>query len=658
VGEEIVRRRLAAILAADIAGYSRLMGEDDVATFRDLKGHQAAVLPLIGEYGGRIIDTAGDGIMAEFPSAIGAVECAIRLQTVMAERNVDVPANRRMEFRVGINIGDVIHDEVRIYGDGINIAARLENVAAPGGICISEDVFRQVRDKLTIPCHDLGEKELKNIARRVRTYGLIKLVEQEVAPPAPAAPPPLSIAVLPFVNLSRTDEFEYFADGLSEELLNVLAKIRGLRVTSRTSAFSFKGKDIDIPTIAQKLGVGHILEGSVRTAGKRVRVMAQLVEVAADSHIWSEMYDRELDDIFAVQDDIAQSVVNELRSRLLGAPADEKVAKEAAAKVIAEVQEATRGRSENPEAFRLYLRGQFLRVHLTRDSVAQAVACYEEALKLDPDYALAWAGLARAVSDQIGQNFVNREEGYAKATHAAARAIELEPDLAEAHIARGWILRAWDWDWKGAEASFERALALAPGNAMAMNAAANLFGNLGRLEDATTLLKRAVGLDPLNVAANRNLGLYCLASGALDEAAHALDLTLQLSAMGGLTRTWRAMVEVSRGRLDEALAEAQAEVSDIFRLVALAVVRARRGERAQSDEALGELVARHGKDSPYQVAEVYGQRDEPDKAFEWLERAFASRDPGISYIKIDPFLVPLHADARWRPLLERMGLAD
>ena len=652
MSEEIVKRRLAAILAADIAGYSRLMGEDDVATFRDLKGHQAAVLPLVAQFGGRIIDTAGDGIMAEFPSAVGAVDCAIQLQSVMEARNVGVPETRRMDFRVGINLGDVIHDEVRIYGDGINIAARLEGIAAPGGICISEDVHRQVRDKLTIPCHDLGEKELKNIARRVRAYALVKVNPQEVGG---AGPPALSIAVLPFVNMSRNEEHEYFADGLSEEILNVLSKIGGLKVTSRTSAFSFKGKDVDLPTIAQKLKVGHVLEGSVRAAGNRVRVSAKLIEVAADSQVWSDNYDRELDDIFAVQDDITQSVVNGLRSRLLPAEAD---AKAEARKVIAEVQEATRGRSDNPEAFRLYLRGQFLRVHLNRESAAQAVACYEEALGLDPEYALAWAGLARALSDQVGQNWLPREAGIARAKQAADKAIALAPELAEGHIARGWILRAWDWDWKGAEASFEQALALAPGSAMALNAAATAFGNLGRLDDAIALFRRAAVLDPLNVAVNRNLGLYCLARGLLDDAARALDAALQLSPQGGLTRAWRALVELGRGRLDQALAEAQAEASEIFRNVATAVVQAWRGEMEASEAALAELVASHGADSPYQVAEVHAGRGEADAAFEWLERAFAFRDPGLSYVKIDPFLLRLHSDPRWQSLLGRMDLAD
>lgn len=649
VSEEIVRRRMAAILAADIAGYSRLMGEDDVATFRDLKGHQAAIFPLVGEHGGRIIDTAGDGIMAEFPTAIGAVECALQLQAVMESRNVGVPQNRRMEFRIGINIGNVIHDEVRIYGDGINIAARLENVAQPGGICLSEDAYREVRDRLSVPAHDLGERELKNIARRVRAYALLKVPPQE--PAAQAVP----IAVLPFVNMSRNEEHEYFADGLSDEILNVLSKVGGLKVTSRTSSFSFKGKDVDLPTIAQALKVSHVVEGSVRASGARVRVKAQLIEVAADTQVWSETYDRELDDIFAVQDDITGAVANALRLRLLGRQAD---AKAEAARVIAEVQEATRGRSENAEAFRFYLRGQFLRALLDRESATQAVACYESALALDPEYALAWAGLARAVSDQIGQNWVPREQGIARAKAAADKAIALAPDLAEGYIARGWILRAWDWDWRGAEAAFERALKLSPDNVLAMNAAATLFGNLGRLDDAIVIFRRAAGLDPLNVAVNRNLGLYCLANGAYDEAAAALEAALQLSAKGGLTHAWRSLVELRRGRADEALAFAEKETSEIFRDVAVAVVQAHRGEGEASEAALERLVASHGADSPYQVGEVHAGRGEVDPAFEWLERAFACRDPGLSYVKIDPFLQSLHGDPRWRALLARMNLAD
>ena len=459
--------------------------------------------------------------------------------------------------------------------------------------------------------------------------------------------------MLPFVNMSRDEENEYFADGLSEELLNVLSKIKGLRVAARTSSFKFKGADVEIPVAAQKLGVAHVLEGSVRKAGKRVRITAQLVKASSDSHLWSETYNRELDDIFAVQDDIAQSVVQELRQRLLGASAD---ASANAAKVIADVQAASKGRSDNPEAFRLYLQGQFFRSHLTRDSLANAIECYEHALALDPDYALAWAGLSRVASDQAGQNWVPRDDGYEKARNAALKAIAFEPTLAEGHTALGWVLWAHDWNWTEAQASFNRALELAPGSTLAINAAATLVGNLGNLDEAIGLFRRAVQLDPLNVSFNRNLGLYSLAAGLLDEAETALNRTLQISPQGGMTHCWRSLLRIAQGRLDEALADAKNESSEIFRLVATAVVQFALNDRVASDAALTELIETQGADSPYQVAEVFAARDDADKAFEWLDRTYLDRDPGLSYMKMDPFLRPLRDDPRWRLLLDRMQM--
>ena len=658
MAEERLRRRLAAILAADIAGYSRLMGDDDAATVRDLKGHQAAVLPLISEFGGRIIDTAGDGILAEFPSAVGAVECATRLQEVMAARNQDKPENRRMQFRVGINLGDVIHDEARIYGDGINVAARLENMAEPGGICISEDVYRQIRDKLDLPCRDLGEKELKNIARPVRVYALAgataDLPKVSAAPPTVLGPQPLSIAVLPFVNMSRDEENEYFADGLSEELLNVLAKIRGLRVTSRTSAFSFKGKDIDIPAIAQKLGVAHVLEGSVRKSGKRVRITAQLIEVASDSHLWSDTYDRELDDIFAVQDDIARSVVKQLRRALLRDEPEES----AGAQIQSEVRAATKGRTGSAEAYQLFLQGQFFRDRLERENTARAIERFQQALKIDPDYALALAGMSRALSDQAGQSWIPFAEGFDKARATAERALALEPELPEGHAALGWVLVMYDWDWKGADAAFRRALELAPGNAPSMNGLATLVGNLGKFEEAIVLLRRAVELDPLNVPYNRNLGLYSLAAGSLDEAETALRRARHIGPQGGLTCLWLGLLLLSKGMPDEALEMVRKERNEVFRLVGVAVAHFARGERDASDKALQELIHKHGEEALYQVAGVYGSRGDAENAFKWLEKTYAQRDPGLSYMKMDPLLKGLQGDPRWQSLLQRMKLAD
>ena len=461
-----------------------------------------------------------------------------------------------------------------------------------------------------------------------------------------------SIAVLPFVNMSRDQENEYFADGLSEELLNVLARVRGLRVASRTSAFSFKGQNIDIPTIARKLNVATVLEGSVRASGKRVRVTAQLIQVATDSHLWSETYDRELDDIFAVQDDIAQTVLKELRRALLGEEPDAA----ATAKAKAEIEEAAKGRSTNPEAYRLYLEAQFFRAHLTRESIAKAIEYYEKAVAIDPEYALAWAGLSRARSDQAGQNWGPLAEGYEAARAAAMQAIALEPQLSDAHTALGWVQRSYDWDWQGAEASFLRALEVDPQNALSMNAAAILTGNLGMLDEAVELLQRAIKLDPLNVSIHRNLGLYALAAGDLTLAQLALTETLQLSPQAGLTNCWLALVRLKQQRNDEALAAALREVNEIFRLVALAVVHHAMGDAAPSDESLHELIDQHS-DSPYQIAEVLASRNEADAAFEWLERTYANRDPGLAYVKMDPLMQPLREDARWQPFLGKMRLA-
>jgi adenylate cyclase len=673
-----VTRRLAAILAADIAGYSRLMGEDEAATVRALKGHQTEVLPMVAEYNGRIIDTAGDGILAEFASVIDAVECALDIQATMYRRNQAEVASRRMQFRIGINLGDVIHDEVRIYGDGINVAARLEGIAQPGGICISAKVHAEVNDKLKLEFLDLGEQWLKNIARPVQVFAVkvegfdpaafavaTPAAAAPTLPPAQAAAPPVaappvaaetapSIAVMPFVNMSQDEEYGYFATGLSEELLTMLAKISGLRVASRTSAFSFKGKDVDIPTVAKSLHVAHVLEGSVRKSGKRVRIVTQLVEAASDSNLWAETYDRDMEDVFAVQDDIAQCVVKELRVALgLGGTrkVDDRV-------IEAEVHAATKGRSQNVDAYNLYLEGQEYRGRLKREDTAKAVECYLRALQIDPGYALAWAGLSRAYSDQAGQAWVQAAEGFSRAKAAAQRALAREADLAEGHAALGWVQRHFEWDWKGAEASFRRALEAAPGNTLAMNASADMLAALGRFDEAIALARRATSLDPLNIPVHRNLAMYCIAAGQLDEAERVLRQVLQMGAPGLLTFTWLGVIALARGNPEEALELVSQEVSDIFQRVGLCVTYHALGRLTDFDAVLAELIAEHGKDSPYQIAEIHGACGNADQAFEWLDRACVERDPGVSYLRVDPFLPRLHRDARWLPLLRQLGLAD
>ena len=465
-----------------------------------------------------------------------------------------------------------------------------------------------------------------------------------------------SIAVLPFVNTSDDAANEYFADGLAEELLNVLSKIRGLRVASRTSAFSFKDAKVDIATVAQKLNVATILEGSVRKAGNRVRISAQLIHVATDSHLWSATYDRELEDIFAVQDDIARSVVKELRAALMG----EKPDAAASAAVKAEIQAAARGRGANAEAYRLYLQANFHHDRLTPQDFAIAIDAYREALKLEPNYALAWTGLSIAYAYHTGQGWpgTSFDEGFRLAREAAEKAIQLAPDLAESHNARGVIRYMNDWDWKGAQASFARALELAPGSVLIIRNAAELLRALGRYDEAIALLRQAIEFDPLSGVVYRYLARSYLAAGRLDEAQTAIRKSLELSPHAGIGHYYQSEICRAQGRFEEALEAAKREIHNTFRLLALANVYHAQGRHAESDAALKEIIETDAEKSAFQIAEGFAYRGDQDQAFGWLERAYTQRDAGMNLLRSSPSLRGLHGDPRWLPFLEKVGLTD
>ena len=309
-------RRLAAILAADIAGYSALMGADEARTVRDLKGHQAVVFPLVSQFGGRIIDTAGDGILAEFASVVNAVKCAVAIQSKMADRNAAIEPERWMQFRVGINIGDVVYDEARIYGDGINVAARLEGIAEPGGICISSKVYEEITGRIDLTFQDIGEQHLKNILRPVRAYRIRVDGIAQAAARMLALPDKPSIAVLPFQNMSGDPEQEYFADGMVEEIITALSRVRWLFVIARNSTFTYKGQPIDVKQVGRELGVRYVLEGSVRRAGNRVRITGQLVEASTGAHLWADRFDGSLEEVFELQDRIATGVAGVIEPTL------------------------------------------------------------------------------------------------------------------------------------------------------------------------------------------------------------------------------------------------------------------------------------------------------------------------------------------------------
>jgi TolB-like protein/tetratricopeptide (TPR) repeat protein len=463
-----------------------------------------------------------------------------------------------------------------------------------------------------------------------------------------------SIAILPFSDLSPDKDQEYFADGLAEELLNVLSRIHGVRVASRTSAFSFKGTKLDLPAVAQKLNVATILEGSVRKAGKRVRVGAHLIRTASDSHLWSQSYDRELDDIFAVQDEIAQAVVKELRATLLGAKQDPS----ATAQVKAEVHAAGIGRGKDTEAYELYLQGRFCADRFTSDDAAKGIEYYRQAVALDPEFALAWACLARAYADQAAYAWAPAAEAFERARDAAQRSLQLNPDQAEGHAALGLCRLANDRNWRGAEASFRRALELAPGNVLVLRHAAILAACLGRNDESIALLRRAVTLDPLSVPAQRLLGQRCLYAGLLADAETALQKTLELNPRGGFTHYWLGMSHLANDRREQALAAFKREVNDVFSLLGLAVGEHALGHRDEAQSALRELIAKHADDAAFQIAGACAFVGDADGAFDWLERADRQRDPGLVEVKADLLLRGLYADPRWRAFLEKMGLEE
>jgi len=664
-------RKLAAIMMADIAGFSRLMERDESATFARLQHLRDAVTqPKIDAYGGRLVKTTGDGFLVEFASATDALCCALDIQRDLTAREAERSTDDRMRLRIGINVGDIIVDGDDIAGDGVNIAARLETLALPGGICISGTVREQIHDDLGIALSDLGPQKLKNITREVRAFAVTPTsgavetrgdthgphtafanarhtaaqLRQDTSSP--------SIAVLPFVNLGD-EENEYFADGLAEELLNVLAKIRGLRVASRTSAFFFKGKDVDLPTVAQKLNVGAVLEGSVRRSGQRVRITAQLIDAASDVHLWSEIYDRTLDDIFAVQSDIANAVVSELRVALLG----DRAAWGTTGDVSAEVQAAERGRSHDPEAYRLYLQGRFYVLRITEADVARGVGFYRQALDRDPTFAIAWAGLARAYHAQAGRGWRPVAEGMEQARAAAQTALELEPELPEGHIALGWVLADYDWDWKSAKTEMDRALALAPGDGDVHRASASLAMQFGRLEEAIALARRAVALDPLSKPAHVVLGDCFMRAGLLDDAIGSLQLALDLAPNAGITHYILSCARLLQGRADDALDEAEREAIPYLRLLCVALAQHTRGDAVASSSALRRLIDEGGSAVSFQIAAAHAWRGEVDAAFAWLERAYRERDPGLGESVAYPLLRALHGDPRWPALMRKMGFA-
>jgi TolB-like protein/class 3 adenylate cyclase/Tfp pilus assembly protein PilF len=533
------QRRLAAIMAVDVAGYSRLMGEDEAGTARAVREHREAARPIVAAHGGRIVKTMGDGVLLEFPSVVAAVECAIAVQRLMGERNADVPEARRIVYRIGVNLGDVLIEGDDILGDGVNIAARLEGTAEPGGICLSEDAWRQVRGKIDAVFADLGDRELKNIARPVRVYA--------VAPPSSPSPPHgggegrdevgdsrardttspsravgagpslsatrrgdddpprLSIVVLPFANIGGDLEQDYFVDGVTESLTTDLSRIGGSFVIARNTAFTYKGKSVDVKQIGRELNVRYVLEGSVQKGGNRLRVNVQLIDAETGNHLWAERFDKPVADLFDMQDEIVGRLANQLNTELVA------------------VEARRAAQSPNPDSMDLYFQGRvLLNSAPNAENLTKARALFERALALDSRNVEALSGIATA-------EFL-----------FAAAAMEDMP----AHFA-------------AAEAAAEKALALAPNHVLTHHALAYTYLLTGRIAQAIATAERTLAIDRNMAAAHATIGHAKSFAGHNEEMeAHVLE-ALRLSPKDSRAGHWMFLAGTAKtllGQDEEAVA--------------------------------------------------------------------------------------------------------
>jgi len=517
MGGRSIERRLAAILSADVEGYSRLMGDDEVATVRTITEYRAVVASTVTGHGGRVVDAPGDNVLAEFGSVVDAVQCAVDVQRELQSRNAELPPARRMRFRIGINLGDVIIEGERLYGDGVNIAARLESLAEGGGICLSGTAYDQIEGKLPYSYEFKGEHTVKNIARPVRVYRvrldpsvagpsrratstrLVKAVAASVAallllgaagwvgwrwlrPPESAGlplPDKPSVAVLPFANLSQDPAQEYFSDGVTEDLITGLSKVSGLFVIARNSVFTYKGKPVKVRDVGRDLGVRYVLEGGVQRSGSRVRITAQLVDASTGYHIWAERYDREVNDIFALQDEVTQQIVRAMAVKLT------------------EGEKVRLGRPPTGvlEAYDLVLRGHDERRLSTRDGNAEARRLFVKALDLDPGYAAAYLGLSWTHLQSWQLLWSTDRESLARARDLAERAIALNESLVGAYHVLGQIY-LWMKEHDRAIAQAKHAVALAPNDADGYETLAEILGWSGRAEESIGVIRHAMRLNP------------------------------------------------------------------------------------------------------------------------------------------------------------------
>ena len=657
-------RQLAAILFADIQGFTSLMEKDEAKAtqFREkLKGY---LEQEVTNHKGRVLKFSGDGALCMFHSAIEAVHASIAIQRLMLLKPV-VP------LRIGIHEGDVLFEESDAYGDGVNIASRIESFAVPGGVFISGRMYDDIKNQKDIEAISLGKYELKNVSKPVEIYaisnpGIVVPKNKQLSGKGKSATvrwlwpvaavilialmavtiywnffsttPAIdkSIAVLPFVDMSANRDQEYFGDGLSEELLNELAQIPDLKVIARTSSFSFKGSKVDMRVIGEKLGVAHVLEGSVRKDKNKIRITAQLIRTADGVHLWSGTYDRDIGDIFKVQDEIAQAVVSQLVSTML--------------------EVSPQQHNSNPEAFNLMLQGKYFAAFGSIDGYLKALELFNRAYALDPDNAKISVLLSDVYANLSNTSYYSTNEGYVKAKLAADKAIKLDNQLSDGWLAIGRLKQKYDRDWEGAAADYERAYKLDPENSAVIHRKASLLRTLGKYEEAILLFQKLIKIDPVNTRAFSSLGITYLNARHFEEAQKQFHYLLELSPDYQFAHAALSTIYLFQGKPDSALIQIRMEPDSGWNAAYRSLIEYELGNKQLAEKEFQELIATGGHDWAYQIAENYAWRGNTDQAFYWLERAYEQRDGGLDEILGNPFFDTIRGDPRFKAFLKKMKL--
>lgn len=636
-------RQLAAILFADMTGYTALMQENEQLARAKRQRLKEVLEHTIARFHGKILQYYGDGSLSIFNSAIDSVHAAIEIQQQLLQ-------HPKVDLRIGIHTGDVIIEEEAIYGDGVNLASRIESLAVPGGVFVSEKVFDEIRNQEHIQTRELGYFELKNIKQPIRVFaiannGIIVPGRSEVR--GKTAAPVNRLAVLPFVNMSADPENEYFSDGITEELLNTLTRVDGLQVTSRTSAFAFKGKNDDIRDIAIQLNVDKILEGSVRKAGNRVRITAQLINAADGFHIWSETYDRKLDDIFEVQDEISGIIANKLKENLSGAE-----------------RPAIRSSVKNIAAYTHYLKGLHFKNKITPADTRKAIECFKQAIAIEPGYAEAHAMVAQSYCSLGTMGQMIPHTAFEIGHQYADKALELDADIAEGHIAKAMAFLYYEWKWDEAYDALQKAIELNPSRVEAYDLLGFYYIAKAQKSEGVKVLEHAEQIDPLSPTIIRSLGTMYIFEERFDDAIRQADKLLEMNPEMRSAIELKAWAIGMKGDWESALVLFE-EVHRLTGhplkgLMGLGVCYARCGMMDKALECVHKLELRQQQEPDSVVdgdlAAVWLGIGDIDKTYYYLNECIDKRmGPVACFIEYPPYKV-VKADPRFNDLKQRMGI--